>query len=67
MNNLDKRLGLLSALPITLVLALSFLAPLFVVAVFSVMPSKVFIFADFQHICCFHKVITNLAGPCLWL
>ena len=44
MNNLDKRLGLLSALPITLVLALSFLAPLFVVAVFSVMPSKVFSF-----------------------
>jgi spermidine/putrescine transport system permease protein len=42
MNNLDRRLGFLSALPITIVLAVSFLAPLAVVAIFSVMPPKVF-------------------------
>lgn len=42
MNNLDRRLGFLSALPITIVLAVSFLAPLAVVAIFSIMPPKVF-------------------------
>jgi spermidine/putrescine transport system permease protein len=42
MNNLDRKLGFLSALPITIVLAVSFLAPLAVVAIFSVMPPKVF-------------------------
>nr|WP_210269877.1 ABC transporter permease [Hyphomicrobium methylovorum] len=35
-------MGLLSALPVSLFLALGFLAPLFVVAAFSVMPQKVF-------------------------
>jgi spermidine/putrescine transport system permease protein len=39
---LDRRLGFLSALPITIVLAVSFLAPLAVVAIFSIMPPKVF-------------------------
>ena len=42
MNNLDRRLGFLSALPITIVLAVSFLAQLAVVAIFSIMPPKVF-------------------------
>ena len=42
MNNLDRRLWFLSALPITIVLAVSFLAPLAVVAIFSIMPPKVF-------------------------
>ncbi len=42
MKRLDQRLGLLSALPLTVVLAVSFLAPLLVVAIFSVMPQKVF-------------------------
>ena len=42
MNNLDRRLGFLSALPITIVLAVSFLATLAVVAIFSIMPPKVF-------------------------
>ena len=42
MNNLDRKLGFLSALPITIVLAVSFLAPLAVVAIFSIMPPKVF-------------------------
>lgn len=42
MNKLDRKLGLLSSLPLTFVLALSFLAPLGVVAIFSIMPPKVF-------------------------
>ena len=46
MNRLDGRLGFLSALPLTLVLLLSFLAPMVVVALFSVMPQKVFSLAN---------------------
>jgi spermidine/putrescine transport system permease protein len=46
MNRLDGRLGFLSALPLTLVLLLSFLAPMAVVALFSVMPQKVFSLAN---------------------
>jgi len=38
----ESRLGLRSALPLTVFLALSFLAPLLVIAAFSVMPQKVF-------------------------
>ncbi len=42
MERLHQRLGFLSALPIMIMLTLSFLAPLIVVATFSVMPRKVF-------------------------
>lgn len=42
MQRIDRRLGYLSALPLTVVLTLSFLAPLLVVMAFSVMPQKVF-------------------------
>tara|TARA_Y100001934_G_C12355203_1_gene777721 strand:+ start:266 stop:1123 length:858 start_codon:yes stop_codon:yes gene_type:complete len=38
----DQRIGLLSALPMGVVLLISFLAPMLVIAVFSVMPQKVF-------------------------
>ncbi|MDA0961760.1 MAG: ABC transporter permease [Proteobacteria bacterium] len=46
MKALDQRLGLLSALPLAAVLVMSFLAPLVVVALFSVMPQKVFSLAN---------------------
>ncbi len=46
MKALDQKLGLFSALPLVAVLALSFLAPLVVVAIFSIMPQKVFSFAN---------------------
>lgn len=46
MERIDQRQGLLSALPLTVVLALSFLAPLIVVAAFSIMPQKVFSLAN---------------------
>lgn len=46
MKTLDRRLGLLSALPVTLLMALAFLAPLVVVAIFSIMPPKVFSLAN---------------------
>ncbi len=42
MERNDRRLGALSALPLGLLLLFSFLAPLFLVAIFSVMPQKVF-------------------------
>jgi len=47
MERLNQKLGLLSALPITLALALSFIAPLLVVLAFSIMPPKVF---DLAHL-----------------
>ncbi len=42
MERLDRKLGFLCALPILVVLVLSFVAPLIVVAAFSIMPQKVF-------------------------
>lgn len=42
MERLNQKLGLLSALPITLILMLCFIAPLLVVLAFSIMPPKVF-------------------------
>ena len=42
MERLDQRLGFLSAIPLAVILGLSFLAPLVVVALFSIMPQKVF-------------------------
>lgn len=47
MERLNQKLGLLSALPITLALVLSFIAPLLVVLAFSIMPPKVF---DLAHL-----------------
>lgn len=46
MERINQRLGLLSALPVGVFLALGFLAPLCVVAAFSVMPQKVFSLAN---------------------
>ena len=46
MNALDRKLGFLSSLPLTILLLVSFLAPMAVVALFSVMPSKVFSLAN---------------------
>ncbi|WP_026379788.1 ABC transporter permease [Afifella pfennigii] len=42
MERLDRRLGFFSALPLAMLLAVAFLAPLLVIAVFSVMPQRVF-------------------------
>lgn len=47
MQQLDRKLGFFSALPMFVVLAVSFLAPLVVVVLFSVMPQKVF---DLAHV-----------------
>jgi spermidine/putrescine transport system permease protein len=46
MERLDNRLGFFSAVPLGLILLLSFLAPLVVVALFSIMPQKVFSLAN---------------------
>lgn len=42
MERAERRMGLLAALPITALLGLGFLAPLLVVAAFSIMPQNVF-------------------------
>ncbi|MEM9522696.1 MAG: ABC transporter permease [Pseudomonadota bacterium] len=42
MERLDRKLGLLSSLPMLVLLLLAFLAPMVVVALFSVMPQKAF-------------------------
>ncbi len=42
MERLDRRLGMLSSLPMAVLLLLAFLAPMLVVALFSIMPQKVF-------------------------
>ena len=42
MRDLDRRLGIIAAAPLIVVLALCFAAPLAVVALFSIMPQKVF-------------------------
>lgn len=42
MERLENRLGFLSALPVSLLLLVSFIMPMFVIAGFSVMPQKVF-------------------------
>lgn len=46
MKRIDNKLGFLSALPLTAVLLVAFLAPMVVVALFSVMPAKVFSLAN---------------------
>ncbi len=45
MESANKKIGVFAATPITVVLLLSFAAPLVVIAVFSIMPQKVFSFA----------------------
>lgn len=42
MERLDRRLGALSAVPMALILVVAFLAPLLVVAAYSIMPQNVF-------------------------
>ena len=46
MEKLDRKLGFFSSIPLGFILALSFLAPLIVVALFSTMPQKVFTLAQ---------------------
>ncbi|MCG8548768.1 MAG: ABC transporter permease [Desulfobacterales bacterium] len=45
MNTREKRLGILSSLPLSILLLLTFIAPLAAIAAFSVMPEKVFTLA----------------------
>ncbi len=45
MDRLEARQGLLSSLPMTVLMVLIFVAPLVVIAVFSIMPQRVFTFA----------------------
>ncbi len=46
MEKLDRKLGFFSSIPLGFILAISFLAPLIVVALFSTMPQKVFTLAQ---------------------
>ena len=46
MEKLDRKLGFLSSMPMVTILLISFVAPLVVVALFSIMPQKVFTLAN---------------------
>lgn len=46
MEKIDRRLGFLSSIPMVSILLIAFLAPLLVVALFSIMPQKVFSLAN---------------------
>ena len=59
MDRLNHRLGLLSARPLAAVLALSFLAPLLVIAGFSIMPQKVFSLANVPDFSAYLTVVTH--------
>ena len=59
MERINQRLGLLSALPVSVFLAASFLAPLCVVAAFSVMPQKVFSLANLPDFSSYAIMVTE--------
>lgn len=57
MDRLNARLGYLTALPITALLLLSFIAPLVVVAAFSIMPQKVFSLAHLPDFSAYGEIL----------
>ncbi|MEM9726465.1 MAG: ABC transporter permease [Pseudomonadota bacterium] len=59
MERTDRRLGLLAALPISVTLALAFVAPLLVVAAFSTMPPKVFDLAHLPDFSAYADVVSQ--------
>ena len=59
MERSDRRIGLLSALPIGVVLVLGFLAPLLVVLAFSFMPPKVFSLAHMPDFSVYADILTQ--------
>lgn len=59
MERIDRRLGILSALPLGVVLVISFLAPLIVIALFAVMPQKVFSLLNMPDFSSFAVIISQ--------
>jgi len=59
MKRSDRRIGMLSALPIGVVLVLGFLAPLLVVLAFSFMPPKVFNLAHMPDFTAYANILTQ--------
>ncbi len=59
MERIDRRLGVLSALPLSAVLVVSFLAPMLVIAIFSVMPQKVFSLLNMPDFSSFAVIISQ--------
>lgn len=59
MERSDRRIGLLSALPIGMVLVLGFLAPLLVVLAFSFMPPKVFTLAHMPDFTVYWNILSQ--------
>ncbi len=59
MERVDRKLGYLSALPLGVVLALSFLAPMVVIAIFAVMPQKVFSLANIPDFSSFAVIVSQ--------
>lgn len=59
MRGHERRLGLLYAAPLSLFLALSFLAPILLVAAFSIMPAKVFTLFDVPDFSAYGEFLTQ--------
>ena len=59
MRRLDQRLGIASAMPLAVVLVLCFAAPLGVVAIFSIMPQKVFSLANTPDFSAYRTLVTQ--------
>ncbi|WP_068113943.1 ABC transporter permease [Tropicimonas marinistellae] len=59
MRGRERRLGLLYSLPVSAFLALSFLAPILLVAAFSVMPPKVFSLANMPDFSAYGEFLTQ--------
>jgi len=67
MERLNKKLGMFSSLPLISVLVLFFLAPLLVVAAFSVMPKKVFTLVHMPDFSAYSVFFSQgYYGPLLW-
>ena len=59
MQKLDRKIGFLCSIPITLIFLISFLSPLIVILIFSTMPQKVFNFMNFPDFSSYWLVITQ--------
>ena len=59
MDRADRRLGVLSSMPMLLLLALGFFAPLCVIAAFSIMPEKTFTLAQIPDFSAYAKLVSQ--------
>lgn len=67
MEQTDRRLGLLAAMPMLALMTVSFLAPLAVIALFSIMPEKTFSLAQIPDFSAYGKILREgYWRPLVW-